>query len=185
MAAFDMFRNTAAALGLIGLLGGCAGVAIEGANIAKDKAEAAANMKDAEAGNAEAQYKVGKSLCCAIDEGGPSFYNTEQAVMWLCRSAAQNYAPAAQRLGEIYSGDLVSGVRVMRRVAEKVADPRKNLPVSYAWLKRAETLGVADAGKQSVKVWERMTPADQAAAAALASGQKPLACEWNQVMGGA
>ena len=50
MAAFDMFRNTAAALGLIGLLGGCAGVAIEGANIAKDKAEASANMKDAEAG---------------------------------------------------------------------------------------------------------------------------------------
>ena len=123
------------------------------------------------------------SLCCSLDEGGPSFYNTEQAVVWLCRSAAQNYAPAARRLGEIYSGDLVAGVRVMRRVAEKVVDPRTNLPVSYAWLQRAQTLGISEAGGQAAKVFERMTPAERATAATLTSGAKPLACEWGEVIG--
>lgn len=176
-------RRTAAAALMLLSLSGCAGVALEGANIAKDKAEAEANMKDATAGVAEAQYKVGKSLCCSLDEGGPSFYNTEQAVMWLCRAAAQDHGPAAQKLGEIYSGDLVSGARVMRRVAEKVADPRTNLAVSYAWFSRARALGVADAANQAGKVWQRMTPADQAAAAAMAAGQKPLACAWNDVTG--
>jgi len=178
-----MFRRKGAALLLLMLLPGCAGVALEGANIAKDKAVAEANMKDANAGNAEAQYKVGAALCCSLDEGGPSFYNTEQAVVWLCRSAAQNYAPAARRLGEIYSGDLVAGVRVMRRVAEKVVDPRTNLPVSYAWLQRAQTLGISEAGGQAAKVFERMTPAERATAATLTSGAKPLACEWGEVIG--
>ena len=182
MSAGNLRRNAVAALMLLSLPG-CAGVALEGANIAKDKAVAEANMKEATAGVAEAQYKVGKSLCCSLDEGGPSFYNTEQAVVGLCRAAAQSHRPAAQELGGIYSGDLVSGLRVMRRVAEKVADPRTNLPVSYAWLSRAKGLGVADAANQADKVWQRMTPADQATATALTTGQKPLPCEWNAAMG--
>jgi TPR repeat protein len=176
-------RITAGALLLLLLLPGCAGVALEGANIAKDKAVAEANMTDANAGNAEAQYKVGAALCCSIDEGGPSFYNTEQAVVWLCRSAAQNYAPAAQKLGEIYAGDLVSGLRVMRRVAEKVVTQRTNLPVSYAWLQKANALGSADAAEVSTKVFQRMTPAERATAAAMTGGSKPVPCEWNEVMG--
>lgn len=182
-----MARNTtirmAAIASLLLLPSGCAGVALEGASIAKDKAVAEANMKEAYAGNAEAQYKVGSSLCCALDEGGPSFYNTEQAVVWLCRSAAQSYAPAAQRLGEIYAGDLVTGVRVMRRVAEKIASPRSNLAVSYAWLRKSQALGNAKAGEQADKVWERMTPADRAAATAMTGGQQPVPCEWKEVMG--
>lgn len=164
-------------------LGGCAGVAIEGASIARDKAEAEANMSAAEAGNAEAQYKVGKSMCCSLDEGGPSFYNTQQSISWLCRSAAQNYGPAALKLGEIYSGDIVSGPRVMRRVAAKVAEPRTNLPVSYGWFQRAAALGQADGGKAAAELWTRMGAAQQAEATALAKGQVPLACEWAQVMG--
>ena len=173
----------AATAALLLMLAGCAGVALEGASIAKDKAVAEANMKEAYAGNAEAQYKVGSSLCCALDEGGPSFYNTEQAVVWLCRSAAQNYAPAAQRLGEIYAGDLVTGVRVMRRVAEKIVSPRSNLAVSYAWLQKAKAMGNAEAGEQAAKVWNRMTPADRAAATAMTGGQQPVPCEWKEVMG--
>lgn len=181
-----MIRNVwakAAVVAMALLLAGCAGVAIEGASIARDKAEAEANMAAAEAGNAEAQFKVGKSLCCALDEDGPSFYNTQQSVSWLCRSAAQNYAPAALKLGEIYSGDIVSGPRMMRRVAAKVADPRTNLPISYAWYQRAANLGEAGGGKSAADLWVRMTPAQQAQAEALAKGQAPLACEWAQVMG--
>jgi TPR repeat protein len=164
-------------------LAGCAGVAVEGASIARDKAEVEMNMSAAEAGNAEAQYKVGKSLCCALDNDGPSFYNTQQSVSWLCRSAAQSYAPAALKLGEIYSGDIVSGPRMMRRVAAKVADPRTNLPVSYAWYQRAASLGEADAGKSAAELWPRMNPTQQAEATALVKGQSPLACEWAQVIG--
>ncbi len=164
-------------------LAGCAGVAVEGASIARDKAEAEMNMAAAESGNAEAQYKVGKSMCCALDNDGPSFYNTQQSVAWLCRSAAQNYGPAALKLAEIYSGDIVSGPRMMRRVAAKVADPRTNLPVSYAWYQRAAALGEVDGGKAAAKIWTQMTPTQQAEAEGLAKGQSPLACEWSQVIG--
>ena len=179
----NLLKKCVVALIVAGAVAGCAGMALEGANIAKDKAEAEANMAAAQAGNAEAQYKVGKSLCCAIDEGGPSFYNTEEAVAWLCKSAAQNYAPAALKLGDIYSGNLVSGFRVMRRAAEKVIQPRTNLPVAYAWLHRSSALGNADAAEPAAKVWQKMTPAQQSQATALSSGKAPLACEWNQVMG--
>lgn len=183
MAATNLVHKWILVLIVSGAISGCAGVALEGANIAKDKAEAEANMAAAQAGNAEAQYKVGKSLCCAIDEGAPSFYNTEQAVAWLCKSAAQNYSPAALKLGDIYSGNTVSGFRVMRRAAEKVAQPRTNPPVAYAWLQRASALGNADAAGPAAKVWQTMAPAQQAQATAISNGKAPLPCEWNKVMG--
>jgi TPR repeat protein len=183
MAVTSLVGKYIVVLGVAVAVVGCAGAALEGANIAKDKAEAEANMSAAEAGNAEAQYKVGKSLCCSIDEGGPSFYNTEQAVAWLCKSAAQNYSPAALKLGDIYSGNTVSGMRVMRRAAEKVIQPRTNPPVAYAWLQRAQALGNADAAEPAAKVWQAMTPAQQAEASALGSSKAALPCEWAQVMG--
>ena len=183
MAATNLLTRFSVVLSVLGALTGCAGVALEGANIAKDKAVAESNMAEAQSGNAEAQYKVGKSLCCAIQEGAPSFYNTQESVSWLCKSAAQNYSPAALKLGDIYSGSLVSGLRVMRRAAEKIASPRTNLPVAYAWLQRASALGNADAAEPAAKIWQKMTPQQQAEATALSSGKAPLACEWNQVMG--
>ncbi len=163
-------------------LGGCVGAVSEGANIAKDKAVIASNMDAARAGNAEAQYKVGDAFCCSVTEG-EGFYDTPRAVAWLCRAAAQNYGPAAARLGEIYAGDVVSGARVLRRVGQKFAGTSTNQTIAYGWSARAASLGVADARKEADKLWSKMSTVEQADAQAIVSGRKPLPCEWETVIG--
>ena len=177
--------RTVSVLGALALfaLAGCVGAATEGANIAKDKVVVSNNIAAAQTGNAEAQYKVGKAMCCSLDEGGQGFYNTPQSVAWLCKAASQNHGPAAFKLGEIYSGDVVSGVRVLRRVAQKVAGSSTEPAVAYAWLRRAEALGVADARKPAAALWAGLTPDDRTEATALVTGTKPLPCEWSKVTG--
>lgn len=169
--------------GLLALLGlaGCVGAVAEGANIAKDKATVSANYDAALAGNAEAQYKVGDALCCSINEG-EGFYDTPRAVAWLCRAAEQNYGPAAAKLGDIYVGDVISGVRMARRIGQKLVGSSTNLEVAYAWYSRAGALGVADAQKSAAALWPKLSAAQQANAQALASGAKPLPCDWVTVI---
>lgn len=165
------------------LLAGCVGAAVEGANMTRDKVVVNDNIQAAQAGDAVAQYRVGEAMCCSLDEG-EAFYDTPQSVAWLCRSAAQGYGPASLMLGRIYAGDTVSGVRVLRRIANAVAGSSTDLPVSYAWLRRAEAQGDADAGSAAEAVWADIPAAEQARATALATGAEPLACEWSDVIGG-
>ena len=182
----SLLRRTAVVLGTFGLLAfaGCAGVATEGANIAKDKVVASNNLAAAQAGNAEAQYKVGKAMCCSLNEGGQGFYDTPQSVGWLCKAAAQNHGQAALKLGEIYSGDVVSGVRVLRRVAQKVAGSSTERAVAYAWMRRAETLGAKDAQKSASDLWADLAATERAEASAMVTGRKSLLCDWRDVIPG-
>lgn len=173
--------RVAGILALLGL-GGCVGAIAEGANIAKDKATISANYDAARAGNAEAQYKVGDALCCSIN-AAEGFYDTPRAVAWLCRAAGQNYGPAANKLGEIYAGDIVSGARVARRIGNKLAGVSTNQAIAYAWFSRASTLGVADARKAAADLWPKMSSVQQANALAMVGGGKPLPCEWETAIG--
>src|SRR5579883_3354246 len=91
------------------MLSGCVGAAAEGARTTADIAKRNNYMSRAEAGDPEAQFKVGESYCC--NTGGVSgAYDNQKATEWLCRAALQGYGPAQYRLGRIYSGDLVDGV---------------------------------------------------------------------------
>ncbi len=177
-------RRAAAVLGTLALLGlaGCVGAATEGANIARDKVVVSNNIAAAQTGNAEAQFKVGKALCCSLNEG-EGFYNTPQSVDWLCKAAAQNHGPAALKLGEIYSGDVISGARVLRLVAQGVAGTTTEPAVAYAWMRRAEALGVADARKPASALWADLTPAQRGDAEAMVTGRTPLPCNWSTVVG--
>lgn len=177
-------RRMAGGLAAIALLAlaGCVGAVAEGANITKDKVTVSNNIDAARAGNAEAQFKVGKSLCCSLNEG-EGFYNTPQSVGWLCRAAAQRHGPASLKLGEIYSGDTISGARVLRRVAAAAAGSTTNMPVAYAWLRRADFLGVAEARDPANEIWAELTAAERADAEAMATDRKPLPCEWSEVVG--
>lgn len=168
------------ALPLLAALTGCVGVAAEGANIVRDRAIVAEYTEAAQAGDAEAQYRVGDALCCSVNEG-QGFYDTRLSVAWLCRSAEQGYGPAALKLGEIYSGDVVSGVRVMRRVAQRVAGSSTNPAVAYAWFARAGALGVAEAAEPAASLWEDLSEDQRAAATALVTGGD-LPCEWDEVI---
>ena len=170
-------------LGTLALLAvtGCVGVVTEGANITRDKILVSNNIDAAHAGNAEAQYKVGKAMCCSLDEGGEGFYNTPQSVAWLCMAAAQNYGPAAFKLGAIYSGDVVDGVRLLRRITQAVAGSSTEPAVAYAWLRRANALGEVDAGKSATAIWADLNANEQAEASAYVTGQKSLPCKWSEV----
>src|SRR3546814_16198898 len=80
-------------------LAGCVGAAMEGANMAKDEAVFRNNIEAARAGDAEAAYRVGDALCCSLGDR-KGFYNTRDAVEWLCRSSAEGYAPASRKLAQ-------------------------------------------------------------------------------------
>ena len=179
-----LFYGKAARLLVFAMLAltGCAAVVIEGANIAKDQVVFANNIEAARNGDAAAQYAVGNSLCCALNESDDGFYNTPKAVDWLCQSAAQNHGPAAFRLGEIYSGDTVSGLRMMREAAHVVAGNTTNGPVAYAWMSRAATLGVRNATKERDDIFKNLSAEDRVKAQNLASGSATLLCRWNDVI---
>lgn len=164
-------------------LAGCAGAAMEGANMARDEVVYQNNLQAAQAGDAEAQYKVGAALCCSLGDR-KAFYDTSAATDWLCRSAEQGYAPAAQKLGQVYSGHVVEGVRVMRRIAERVSDRPQNLPVSYAWLRVAEAHGAPDAAEDAGELWSGLSAAQQSQARDLMAGGGPLPCRWDEVIDG-
>ncbi|HEY9566725.1 MAG TPA: hypothetical protein VIR38_01440 [Thalassobaculum sp.] len=164
-------------------LGGCVGAVAEGANIAKDKATVSNNIEAARAGDAEAQYKVGDALCCSLNEG-EGFYDTPHSVAWLCSAAAQRHGPASLKLGEIYAGDTISGARLLRRAARGLAGSSTNMTVAYAWLRRADFLGVEAAREPANEIWSGLNAAERGDAEAMATGQKELPCEWSAVIAG-
>lgn len=173
-------RRFMAMLGVLALAG-CAVAAVEGVDIAYDQAVYSSNIDAARAGNAEAQYRVGNALCCSLNEGSGPFYSTPQAVSWLCRAAEQNHGPAAFRLGEIYSGTTVKGVRLARQATETILGHTTNRAVAYAWMSRAATLNEPHAAAKRDEIWRKLSPAERESGQAMANGQAPLSCEWREV----
>ena len=171
------------ALALIGAmaLAGCTVAAVEGLNIARDQAAYAAHIDAARAGHPAAQYQVGNALCCSLTEGPGPFYNTPEAVAWLCRSAAQDYGPAAFRLGEIYSGTTVKGVRLAREATGLVTGHTTNRAVAYGWMGRAAMLNQPHAAQKRDEIWQAMNAAERERAQQMANGQAPLLCTWQEV----
>lgn len=180
-----MLKIATAALLALGLAG-CASAAMEGANIAKDKVIVEQNIDQAKAGNAEAQYKVGDAMCCAMDaDQAASFYDTRQAVAWLCAAATQGYGPAAYKLGRIYSGETIDGVRVMRRVAQRVMGASENEAVAYAWLRQAQSQNVDGAKSKAESLWKSLNDAQRQRATQLVQSPHSIPCQWNDVIGAA
>lgn len=138
------------------LLSGCVGVALEGVGVAKDEYNRHDNMEAADAGDAEAQYKVGKSYCCQLQDKTTAIYDNDKATEYLCMSARQDYAPAALEMGNIYSGDVVSGLRLLRRAANLVRSHQfDDEQIAYYWYQQAAANGNADAQKALKKLDEQ------------------------------
>lgn len=176
-------RQVIGLMAVAALATGCVGAATEGVRGAASQAVVEQNMSKARQGDPEAQYKVGNALCCGVDDRG-GFYNTRQAVTWLCLSAAQGHGPAMYKLGRIYSGDTVDGVRVIRRVAGAVAGTATNMPVSYAWFANAKAYGVAEADERVQDVWKEMSATDQQTARQLTAQGIKTTCDWDKAMAG-
>lgn len=125
---------------------GCAGVAIEGARMTGDAAVRNQHMPAALTGDAEAQYKVGKSYCCSPRHDADAFYDNRKATDFLCRAARQSHAAAAYELGKIHSGNTVQGLRLIRRAATLVAgETMDEKTLAYYWYDRAADWGLAEA----------------------------------------
>lgn len=171
------------AAGIAGIfLSGCAAVVVEGAQATKSEVIISQNMEEAEAGVAEAQYKVGNAYCCSVHEGS-GLYNTKTSVQWLCRSAKQDYAPAMLKLGKIYSGDVIDGVRVSRRVAQRVAGTSTNMTVAWAWLKLAADREEDNAAERAEKLWEKLDDNQRAEAQKTYEQGLEAPCDWAAVIG--
>ena len=171
-----------AILALISLTSsGCVTATLEGANIAKDKLTVNNNIDKASKGNPEAQYKVGDAYCCSVHEG-KGFYNTRLAVRWLCTSARNGYAPAMYKVGKIYSGDVIDGVRLGRRLAQGIAGTSKNPPVAYVWLALAKNYGIKEADKRSKEVWIDMTAPERKETKRLIKDARNVPCYWEEVI---
>jgi hypothetical protein len=163
------------------ILSGCVGAISETANIAKDKIVISNNIEKAQAGDREAQFKVGNSLCCSIADSNKGFYDTKKSIEWLCRSAESEYGPAAFKIAKIYSGDTVSGVRVIRRITSKIAGKRSVPAVSYSWFLYAEKYGEKDARKHADSMWASLDEKEREEAREYVTGQKKLPCLWADV----
>jgi len=163
------------------LLAGCAAAVGESANIAKDEVVLRDNLQAAYRGDAVAQYKVGDALCCSLNEGS-GFYNTRKAVGWLCASAVQGYVPAMYKLGKIYSGDVIDGVRLARRVAQGVAGNSENHPVAYNWLVQAAARGEDDALPRANELWKGMSAAEQAETRRQVDAGLGGSCRWEDAI---
>lgn len=164
-------------------LAGCIGAALEGANMTKDEVVRANNKEAARAGDVEAQYKVGNSYCCAPGDGG-AVYDNQKATEWFCRAAYQDHAASQLELGKIYSGDLVDGVRIIRRAATMVAGAgkdRTNRSLSLMWFELAAQNGNERAPKEATRLREDMSEAEISDSAMLLENWKETPCEWDDV----
>ncbi len=164
-------------------LAGCIGAALEGANMTKDEVVRASNKEAAQSGDAEAQYKVGNSYCCAPGDGG-AVYDNQKATEWFCRAAYQDHAASQWELGKIYSGDLVDGVRIIRRAATMVAGAgkdRTNRSLSLMWFELAAQNGNERAPKEASRLREDMSVAEIAESDLLLENWREAPCEWDDV----
>ena len=159
------------------LVSGCVAAGIGGTTYAV-KASARDNyVAAAEAGDAEAQYKLGLSHCCM----GVGF-STQTATEWLCKAAHQDHRRAQYELGRIYLGEVsrtpAPGQKIIRAVTAK-SDQHS----AFVWLTLAASDGDEDAGRKLSKLAEKMTNEDSAQASLLLETWREMPCEYRDVFG--
>ncbi|TAD87794.1 MAG: hypothetical protein EAZ99_16340 [Alphaproteobacteria bacterium] len=86
------------------------------------------------------------------------------------------------KLGKIYSGDTIDGVRLARRVAVGLAGTSTNLPVAAAWLKLADMNGEREAAARFADVWNDLSTAERASAQTVFERGVNAPCLWNEVI---
>jgi hypothetical protein len=103
----------------------------------------------------------------------------------MCKAAQQDYAPAAYRLARIYTGDVVSGVRILRRSAQMISTPQKDNAVALMWARRAAAQNESGASDLARDISRRATSAELRRANQLASDWQSAPCTWSQVFAAA
>lgn len=156
-------------------LGGCVAAAVNTTTLAVKSSGRDDLRAAAEAGDAVAQYELGKSYCCM----GVGF-DTQTATRWFCRAARQENRDAMYELGRIYRGDIsrtpAPGQKIRRAMSAKTSDAH-----AYRWLARAAAADHAEAGRLLADLERDISPADRDAAAALDLDWRAAPCEYGEV----
>lgn len=156
-------------------LAGCAAAAIQGSANVVQGTKRAQYMEAAEAGDAYAQYEVGKSYCCK----GVGF-SAQTATEWLCKAAQQGEANAQFELARIYDGDVSRmpspAQKLLTAVREKTSPEHALL-----WATLAADQGHEEAQKLLAKLNRKAAVADQTRASELFTAWREAACEYDAV----
>jgi TPR repeat protein len=179
-----MARVLVMALALVIPLAGCFAPVVEGAHETYDYSKRSSLEPKAAAGDAQAQYELGESYCCVVTgeaTTSASVYDNNKATRWLCQSARQNYGPAQYKLARIYSGNLVEGIRILKRGAALLSDQKVDRPLALMWARIAAANGVEDAGELRDDLQKDATAEDLERTDALAAKWRSAPCEWQDV----
>lgn len=160
-------------------LSACVGMAIKGSTLAVKSIGRGELEQLAEAGNADAQYQLGKSHCCT----GAGF-DTQLATEWLCKAASQGQRDAMYELGRIYLGELSRTPAPMQKLRQLVTSKESRVHAWY-WLDKAESLAQPDAAHKLLTLDGQITDEERQQAAALTNTLASIPCEHDDVFAAA
>ena len=165
-------------------LAGCFAPVVEGGRQTADYAKRGSLEPKAAAGDAQAQYELGNSYCCTVAGQAAatvSVYDNDKATHWLCQSARQSYGPAQYKLARIYSGDLIDGVRLIKRGAALLRTQKTDPAVALMWARLAAGNNVKGAADLASDLQDEASTADKERAGRLALDWSKAPCEWSDV----
>jgi TPR repeat protein len=152
-----------------------------------DMADRSSSRSKAEAGDAEAQYKLGQSWCCTL--GGwqvpvaDAVYDNETATEWLCRAAHQGYGPAQLALARIYA-DRPAHRSLKARLADTVISAPTNKAAGLMWATLAAASKAEGADTLLGTLTADAAPEDKAEAARMAADWQAAPCTWHDTIDG-
>lgn len=148
---------------LLPLLAGCYERALTAAKRALPMADRAQLIKQAEMGDVEAQYELGKNYCCGIG----IYYDNAEALHWWCEAAKQGQADAMFEIGKMFENTRgIQGSAVP-------TDPVR----AYTFYMLAEARYQKDAGFFRKQLGKKMTAVQRMDAEAAASDWPRIPCE--------
>ena len=157
-------------------LTGCVGLTVGSATLVVKAAPRDELQPLAEAGDAAAQYELGKSFCCM----GVGF-STQTATEWLCKAAHQGNADAMYELGRIYLGQISRSVAPGQRV--RGALMAKEFPAhAHLWLSLASSVDFSEASKLLDDLSDDISDADRAHSAEMQISWREAPCEYESVL---
>ncbi len=156
------------------LLSGCAAAAINSGTYAVKATKRGDLRPLADAGDAQAQYELGKSWCCM----GPGF-DTQTATEWLCRAAMQGHDLALYELGRIYDGE-VSRTPAPGQKLLRLATAKRSPAHALAFYELAAQRGNPDAAEKHRALQNHAAERDKTQAAAVAE-QFHVSCTYEEV----
>ena len=111
-------------------------------------------------------------------------FDSQTATEWLCRAAAQGQPDAMYELGRIYMGEVSRTPAPVQKVI-RAATAKESHAHAHYWLTRADALDQPDAPRKLRNLGRRIDAATVREAAAMRNAPDRVACEYDDVFGGA